>query len=83
MDLQARGPARGYYPEPVQKYFVRGLWECSPGRGALSGAGDQSGNRAPLPGWLHWGQGGRGEVVGGEDQGVDRVSGYPRWGFLK
>ena len=64
-------------------HLGRGPRERSPGRGALSGAGDPGGDGAPLPGGIHWGQGGRGELVGGKDKRVDGVCGDTLWGRPK
>ena len=68
----------GILPRSDQKHFGHGPGECSPITGALSGAGDQSGDGALLPGMIHQVQGGIGELVGGENQTGDGFSGDPR-----
>ena len=47
-DLQARGLARGYYPEPT-KTFVCGPVKCSLIGGVLLGDGYPSGDGTPIP----------------------------------
>ena len=80
-DLQARGPARGYYLEPTKKLCGRGPRECIPSRRVLSGGGHPSGDGTPLPRGVHRRQGGGGEVVGIQNNVVGGFRGDPRQGF--
>ena len=70
-------------PGADQEHLGCGPRERSPGRGALLGTWDLSGYGAPLRGGVHWGPGGRWELIGGENKRVDGVCGNPCQGRSK
>ena len=70
-DLQARGPARGYYPEQTKSILVVALKNIARAEEHFR---DSGGDRTPLPGRVHQGRRRGKGVDTGQNPRVDRVS---------